>query len=75
LELEKKFFDDNAAIVRENYFDADLLLDVDPAENLAVEGLLTMTILFLRFRSRRLCGKLLLWITLRALKMKKLRSG
>ena len=37
LELEKKFFDDNAAIVRENYFDADLLLDVDPAEDLAVE--------------------------------------
>jgi hypothetical protein len=37
LELEKKFFDDNAAIVRENYFDADLLLGVDPAEDLAVE--------------------------------------
>jgi len=37
LELEKKFFDDNAAIVRENYFDADLLIGVDPAEDLAVE--------------------------------------
>jgi hypothetical protein len=37
LELEKKFFDDNAAIVRENYFDVDLLLGVDPAEDLAVE--------------------------------------
>ena len=37
LELEKKFFDDNAAIVRENYFDVGLLLGVDPAENLAVE--------------------------------------
>ena len=37
LELEKKFFDDNAAIVRENYFDADFLLGVDPAEDLAVE--------------------------------------
>jgi len=37
LELEKKFFNDNAAIVRENYFDADLLLGVDPAEDLAVE--------------------------------------
>ena len=37
LELEKKFFDDNAAIVRENYFDADLLLGVDPAGDLAVE--------------------------------------
>jgi hypothetical protein len=37
LELEKKFFDDNAAIVRENYFDADLLLGVDPVEDVAVE--------------------------------------
>jgi hypothetical protein len=37
LELEKKFFNDNAAIVRENYFDADLLLGVDPDEDLAVE--------------------------------------
>jgi hypothetical protein len=37
LELEKKFFSDNAAIVRENYFDADLLLGVDPDEDLAVE--------------------------------------
>jgi hypothetical protein len=37
LELEKKFFDDNAAIFRENFFDADLLLGVDPAEDLAVE--------------------------------------
>jgi hypothetical protein len=37
LELEKKFFNDNAAIVRENYFDADLLLGVEPDEDLAVE--------------------------------------
>ncbi len=37
LEMEKKFFDDNAAIVRENYFDADLLLGVDPDEDVAVE--------------------------------------
>ncbi len=37
LELEKKFFNDNEAIVRENYFDADLLLGVDPNEDLAVE--------------------------------------
>ena len=37
LELEKKFFNDNAAIVRENYFDPDLLLGVDPAGDLAVE--------------------------------------
>jgi hypothetical protein len=37
LELEKKFFDDNAAIVRENYFDVGLLLGDDLAENLAVE--------------------------------------
>jgi hypothetical protein len=37
LELEKRFFNDNAAIVRENYFDADLLLGVDPDEDLAVE--------------------------------------
>jgi len=37
LEMEKKFFNDNAAIVRENYFDADLLPGVDPDEDLAVE--------------------------------------
>jgi hypothetical protein len=37
LELEKKFFNDNAAIVRENYFDPDLLLGIDPAEDLVVE--------------------------------------
>jgi hypothetical protein len=37
LEMEKKFFSDNAAIVREVYFDADLLLGVDPEEDLAVE--------------------------------------
>ncbi len=37
LELEKKFFNDNAAIVRENYFDPDLLLGIDPAEGVAVE--------------------------------------
>ncbi len=37
LELEKKFFSDNAAIVREVYFDADLLLGVDPEEDLGVE--------------------------------------
>jgi hypothetical protein len=35
--MEKKFFNDNAAIVRENYFDADLLPGVDPDEDLAVE--------------------------------------
>jgi hypothetical protein len=35
--MEKKFFSDNAAIVREFYFDADLLLGVDPVEDLAVE--------------------------------------
>jgi hypothetical protein len=37
LEMEKKFFSDNAAIVREVYFDADLLLGVDPEEDLTVE--------------------------------------
>jgi hypothetical protein len=37
LAMEKKFFSDNADIVRENYFDADLLLGVDPNEDLAVE--------------------------------------
>ncbi len=37
LEMERKFFSDNAAIVREVYFDADLLLGVDPEEDLAVE--------------------------------------
>jgi hypothetical protein len=36
-EMEKKFFSDNAAIVREVYLDADLLLAVDPEEALAVE--------------------------------------
>ncbi len=60
LEMEKKFFNDNAAIVRENYFDADLLLGVDPDEDLAVEGPLTMMILFLCFRLRKFCGNLLL---------------
>jgi hypothetical protein len=35
--MEKRFFSDNAAIVREVYFDADLLLGVDPEEDLAVE--------------------------------------
>jgi hypothetical protein len=38
LEMEKKFFSDNAAIVREVYFDADILLGVDPEEDLGVEG-------------------------------------
>jgi hypothetical protein len=37
LEMEKKFFSDNAEIARENYFDAALLLAVDPEEDLAVE--------------------------------------
>ena len=37
LELEKRFFNDNAAIVRENYFGPDLLLGIDPAEDLVVE--------------------------------------
>ncbi len=37
LEMEKKFFSDNAAIVRECYFDANLLLGVDPVEDLVVE--------------------------------------
>ncbi len=37
LEMEKKFFSDNAAIVREVYFDADLLLGVDLEEDLGVE--------------------------------------
>jgi hypothetical protein len=36
LEMERKFFSDNEAIMREFYFDVDLLLG-DPAENLAVE--------------------------------------
>jgi len=36
LEMERKFFSDNEAIMREFYFDADLLLG-DPAENVAVE--------------------------------------
>jgi hypothetical protein len=37
LEMEKKFFSDNAAIVRDVYFDTDLLLGVDPKEDLGVE--------------------------------------
>jgi len=35
--MERKFFSDNEAILREFYFDADLLLGVDPAEDVAVE--------------------------------------
>jgi hypothetical protein len=37
LEMEKKFFSDNAAIVREVFFDTDILLGVDPEEDLGVE--------------------------------------
>ncbi len=37
LELEKKFFGDNAAIVREVFFDTDSLLGVDSEEELNVE--------------------------------------
>jgi hypothetical protein len=37
LEMEKKFFSDNAAIVREVYFDTDSLLGVDSDEDLGVE--------------------------------------
>ncbi len=32
--MEKKFFSDNAAIVREVYFDTDILLGVDSDEDL-----------------------------------------
>ncbi len=37
LEMERKFFSDNAEIMRENYFDVGLLLGEDPVEGLAVE--------------------------------------
>ncbi len=37
LEMERKFFSDNIEIMRENYFDVDLLLGEDPVEDLAVE--------------------------------------
>ncbi len=37
LEMERKFFSDNVEIMRENYFDVDLLLGEDPVEDLAVE--------------------------------------
>jgi hypothetical protein len=37
LEMEKKFFSDNAAIVREVFFDTDNLLGVDPEGDLGVE--------------------------------------
>jgi hypothetical protein len=37
LEVERKFFSDNAEIMRENYFDVGLLLGEDPVEDLAVE--------------------------------------
>ncbi len=37
LEMEREFFSDNAAIMREFYFDVDLLLGEDPVEDLAVE--------------------------------------
>jgi hypothetical protein len=35
--MEKKFFSDNAAIVRDVYFDTDILLGVDSDEDLGVE--------------------------------------
>jgi hypothetical protein len=38
LEMEKKFFSDNAAIVREVFFDTNDLLGVDSEEDLDVEG-------------------------------------
>jgi hypothetical protein len=37
LEMERKFFSDNMEIMRESYFDVDLLLGEDPVEDLAVE--------------------------------------
>jgi hypothetical protein len=37
LEMERMFFSDNAAILRENYFDVDLLLGEGPVGGLAVE--------------------------------------
>ena len=37
LDMEKEFFSDNAAIVREVYFDTDILLGVDSDEDLGVE--------------------------------------
>ena len=37
LEMERKFFSDNAEIMRENYFDVGLLLGEDPVEDVAVE--------------------------------------
>jgi hypothetical protein len=37
LEMERKFFSDNVEIMRENYFDVDLLIGEDPVEGLAVE--------------------------------------
>jgi hypothetical protein len=37
LEMERKFFSDNAAIVREVFFDTDSLLGVDSDEDLGVE--------------------------------------
>ncbi len=37
LEMERKFFSDNAEIMRENYFDVGLLLGENPVGDLAVE--------------------------------------
>ncbi len=37
LDMEKEFFSDNAAVVREVYFDTDILLGVDSDEDLGVE--------------------------------------
>ncbi len=37
LKMERKFFSDNAEIMRENFFDVGLLLGEDPVEDLAVE--------------------------------------
>jgi hypothetical protein len=46
LEMERKFFSDNAEIMRENYFDVGLLLGEDPVEDVAVEEAINFDDLF-----------------------------
>jgi hypothetical protein len=44
--MERKFFSDNAEIMRENYFDVGLLLGEDPVEDVAVEEAINFDDLF-----------------------------
>ena len=60
LEMEKKFFSDNAAIVREVYFDTDILLGVDSDEDLGVEEAVNAEDLVPVLSLRKFSGSMLL---------------